>query len=888
MAGAHSYAAARAASKKRKLAAMANKSAEPAPIASTSKASAKAAAAPKVRTTKEVKPGSLSWKSIVLPSEFGFDEDGGLLELDEVEGVDVVYGDGMITFRVNEEDEASKAANDRPTKKQKKAELPPPPPVDDLSSFPEEDLAALQEDGWIVEAPEDVPEPVEEVVEEVVDEVEEAPAKTEEVEVPKKAKAKKEKGKGKEKEQPAPVVIPDDNFDVNVALPAWSHLSLPTPIFRSLAELKFDKPTEIQERALSVEIGAAPYVPKDEPEAAADEDDEEEEWGGIQDDVDDEGAEESTTTVAEPFKSVFPEEHLGPKPNVTDRDIVGVAQTGSGKTLAYGLPILSYLLSQPDAPAPSTSTSDTPSTRLAALILAPTRELALQVRAAISEVAIRTNQLLPEELQDPNKNAPRKRVRGKYVSVVALTGGMSVEKQKRQLSRGADILVATPGRLWDLIGENDELARAIKGIKFLVIDEADRMIENGHFAELENIVRLTRRKNDTDENTYVDDFTTATSKHSHVDTLPARPDMRTFVFSATMSKDLQRNLKRNRRVKPGQPEDGMSSLDDLLLKLDFRDEDPEIIDLSPEGGLSETLKECKIECMMPEKDAYLYHFLLRYPGRTIVFLSSIDGIRRLHPLLVLLGLNAISLHSGMQQRARLKALDKFKTADNAVLLATDVAARGLDIPAVSHVVHYQLPRSADVYVHRSGRTARAGQEGLALQLCAPDEKHTQRLIMASIGKDVDLPVLPVDFTVLDKLKERIELAKKIESSQHKATKEAHEDNWLKQAAEALEVDLDSDMDVSDGENSGGHRKSRKKAKGKAGEVKELKAKLQAMLDKPIVMRGVSAKYITTRGRVDFVNQLVDGTNHSGIMGVEQSTALADLPKPKQKGGKAKK
>lgn len=198
-----------------------------------------------------------------------------------------------------------------------------------------------------------------------------------------------------------------------------------------------------------------------------------------------------------------------------------------------------------------------------------------------------------------------------------------------------------------------------------------------------------------------------------------------------------------------------SSADDLLLKLDFRDPEPEIIDLSPEGGLVDTLKECKVECMLPEKvrtpslrflaplltldlaqDVHLYHFLLRYPGRTIVFLSSIDGIRRLHPLLVLLGLNIVQLHSGMQQRARLKSLDRFKSSDNAILLATDVAARGLDIPSVSHVVHYQLPRSADVYVHRSGRTARAGKEGLALQLVAPEEKQMQRLLMASLGKGV--------------------------------------------------------------------------------------------------------------------------------------------------------
>ena len=149
------------------------------------------------------------------------------------------------------------------------------------------------------------------------------------------------------------------------------------------------------------------------------------------------------------------------------------------------------------------------------------------------------------------------------------------------------------------------------------------------------------------------------------------------------------------------------------------------------------------------------------------------------------------------------------------MLATDVAARGLDIPSVSHVVHFNLPRTADVYVHRSGRTARAGQEGLALQLVSPEDKQAQRLLMVSLGKgtspswlysqtsnpltsllglDDDLVELPVDYSVLDELKKRIELAKQVESSQHKATKEAHEDNWLRQAAEAMEIDVDSDFE----------------------------------------------------------------------------------------------
>lgn len=161
-------------------------------------------------------------------------------------------------------------------------------------------------------------------------------------------------------------------------------------------------------------------------------------------------------------------------------------------------------------------------------------------------------------------------------------------------------------------------------------------------------------------------------------------------------------------------------------------------------------------------------------------------------------------------------MHRFKSSSDAVLLATDVAARGLDIPAVSHVVHYQLPRAADTYVHRSGRTARAGTEGLALQIVAPEEKKVQRMLMASLGKsashtsvtkcahgsladscppaDTELPALPIDFSILDQLKKRIDLAKEIDVAHHRATKAAHDDKWLRDAAEAMEIDLDDEGD----------------------------------------------------------------------------------------------
>lgn len=222
---------------------------------------------------------------------------------------------------------------------------------------------------------------------------------------------------------------PDDQTQT---LEHWSKFDLPAPIHRALASLGFSKPTEVQQKVLLVDSNARET--------------DDSEWAGV--DVD---------------------------ARTRKRDVVGVAQTGSGKTLAYGLPILSAIYSARQTPQQTDS-------KLAALVLAPTRELALQVRKALADVA----------WQASNQGADK----DKLVNVVGLTGGMSVEKQRRQLSRsgGPDIVVATPGRLWELISDDDDLARSIKQMRFLVIDEADRMIEAGHFRELDQILSLTRRK----------------------------------------------------------------------------------------------------------------------------------------------------------------------------------------------------------------------------------------------------------------------------------------------------------------------------------------------------------------------------------------------------------
>lgn len=551
------------------------------------------------------------------------------------------------------------------------------------------------------------------------------------------------------------------------------------------------------------------------------------------------------------------------------RDIVGVAETGSGKTLAYGLPILHRILSHPRLPRTKRT--------LQALILAPTRELALQVSDHLNAFArvIDTKAEQDVDLAEA-KEKQQKKITPPLVSIAAIVGGMSAQKQRRILDRGVDVLVATPGRLWDILEEDEGLARQISQLKFLVLDEADRMVEAGHFAEMDNILRLTIRKSQEDEIEPPEAPGDSLDAHKDAESTEAIPvdALQTFVFSATLSKDLQKNLKRSYRQKGYKKlSKPASTLDDLLLRLDFRDSDPTIIDISPEGGVVSTLKESKIECLSTDKDAYLYYFLLRYPGRSLVFLSSIDGIRRLSPLMELLNLKAFPLHSQMEQRQRLKNLDRFKATTNAVLLATDIAARGLDIPAVDHVVHYQIPRSADVFVHRNGRTARAMQKGFSLLMCAPDERRVVRALLASLGrKDTDIPEISVELTLLDKLKNRILLARQIDSQQHKIKKQHHERNWLKETAEAMEIELDSDIlsESADESNPSKHRKKKADAK-----IAVLKAKLRELMSQPLLSRGVSTRYITSGSR-PIADDIISGDVHETMLGLKKSEAGDDL------------
>ncbi|WVW82057.1 hypothetical protein I302_104062 [Kwoniella bestiolae CBS 10118] len=556
---------------------------------------------------------------------------------------------------------------------------------------------------------------------------------------------------------------------------------------------------------------------------------------------------------------------------ISGRDVVGVAETGSGKTLAYSLPILSHLLR---TPLPSSKKRN-----LSGLILCPTRELALQVVDHLNALLKHTLNTAVED-EDEGTSKPKGPPR---ISIGSVVGGLSAHKQKRILDRGCDILVATPGRLWDLIKADDDLASGIRTLRFLVIDEADRMIENGHFAELENIVRLTQRTGAATQGPDDDDPVFA-QMSTLLEDAEARDDMQTFVFSATLSKDLQQNLKRRQKFGGKGKGKRSSTLEDLVDKLDFRDAKPEVIDLSPEGGVVSTLRESMIECVVSDKDLYLYYFLLRYPGRSLVFVGSIDGIRRLIPLFTLLQLPIFPLHSQLQQKQRLKNLDRFKSTKNGILIATDVAARGLDIPQVDHVIHFNLPRTADAYIHRSGRTARAKNEGFALQLCSPEDKGVQRALMKSLGRTHELPELPIESGFLPSLRERIRVAREIEKAEHSKSKATHDKNWLLETAELMDLDIDPDL-LSDDEDNDPDLPYTKKQKSKKGvkrvDVRSLKEELRVLLSEKLLARGISARYPTSGSKI-IVDDLLRETGHATLLGAGTQKAYDEVEKVKGK------
>jgi len=527
-------------------------------------------------------------------------------------------------------------------------------------------------------------------------------------------------------------------------------------------------------------------------------------------------------------------------------DVIGKASTGSGKTLAFGIPILEHYLSLTTVTQLYKKPKD-PKRRSppVAMILSPTRELAHQLSTHLYDLC-----------SIPSATSPR---------IATLTGGLSMQKQQRLLAN-ADIIIGTPGRLWEVISEGQGCLKWLRQLKFLVVDEADRLLSEGHFKEVEEILNsLDREDEDIDGSDELSQRRSA-----------KKVQRQTLVFSATFQKELQQKLSGKGKPSGGDLMGKQESMEYLLKKLNFREEKPKFIDVNPISQMASRLKEGIVECAGLEKDLYLYALLLHHPNtRTLIFTNSISSVRRLTPFLQNLNIPAHALHSQMPQKARLRAIERFssKAQPGSILIATDVAARGLDIPSVQLIVHYHLPRAADMYVHRSGRTARANKSGSSILLCAPEEVVGVRRLIAKVhargsgteqGKDSKhfLQTIDLDRRIVARLKPRATLSKKIADASLAKEKRGHEDNWLRTAAEELGVDYDSDeFAAEEGSTKGrgnGRRKTEKEAQALTkGELGALKGELKSLLSQRVNV-GVSESYLSAGG-MDVDELLREGT-----------------------------
>lgn len=337
------------------------------------------------------------------------------------------------------------------------------------------------------------------------------------------------------------------------------------------------------------------------------------------------------------------------------KDLLGIAQTGTGKTAAFALPLMQRLDDQHSPPR---------ARRPRALILAPTRELALQIHETLEALG-----------------------RGTSLRHAFIIGGVGQNPQIKSLQRGVDVLVATPGRLLDLASQRHV---DLSEISVLVLDEADRLLDMGFIRDVRRIVGLT-------------------------------PNTRqSLLFSATMPKEVAMLAR------------------EILV-------DPIRIDVSPKQVTVEEVEQRVVMVDNGDKQRMLEHLLRDAEvSRAIVFTRTKHGANKVARKLERAGIGAEAIHGNKSQNARQRALRNFKNGDAWVLVATDIAARGIDIDAVSHVFNYELPHEPESYVHRIGRTARAGATGAAWSLVDPSERSRLRAVeklikLSPTVTTVDLP-----------------------------------------------------------------------------------------------------------------------------------------------------
>jgi ATP-dependent RNA helicase RhlE len=336
------------------------------------------------------------------------------------------------------------------------------------------------------------------------------------------------------------------------------------------------------------------------------------------------------------------------------KDLLGCAQTGTGKTAAFAIPMLQLLCE--DAAGVKENTGVRGLRPIKALILTPTRELAIQIEESFAAY-------------------------GRYTGMKQLVifGGVPQHSQVQALQRGIDILVATPGRLLDLV---DQRHVNLRDIQYFVLDEADRMLDMGFVHDVKKIIaRLPQKK-------------------------------QTLFFSATMPPEIQK-LANTILVNP--------------LK----------VEVTPASSTAETVQQAMYFVEKQDKRSLLLHVLKTHDIPTaLVFTRTKHGADKVAQGLVRAGIRAEAIHGNKSQNARQRALLNFKSRQTRILVATDIAARGIDIDELTHVINYELPNVPETYVHRIGRTGRAGASGIAMSFCDAEEKEFLRDIEKLIGRPV--------------------------------------------------------------------------------------------------------------------------------------------------------
>ncbi|GAB2588931.1 DEAD/DEAH box helicase [Spirosoma areae] len=342
------------------------------------------------------------------------------------------------------------------------------------------------------------------------------------------------------------------------------------------------------------------------------------------------------------------------------RDLLGCAQTGTGKTAAFAIPILQLL-------ADERSKNPSGPRRIKTLVLTPTRELAIQIAESFGAYG---------------RHLPLRHT--------VIFGGVSQHSQVNALKAGVDVLIATPGRLLDLMNQRFV---SLHDVQFFVLDEADRMLDMGFIHDVKKVIAK----------------------------LPER--RQTLFFSATMPPDV-------------------AKLADTILH------NPAKVEVTPVSSTADTIQQAMYFVGRDDKRKLLVHILNDTKIKSaLVFARTKHGADKVVKDLLKAGIGAEAIHGNKSQNARQRALSNFKTRETRVLVATDIAARGIDVDELSHVINYELPNIPETYVHRIGRTGRAGHDGIALSFCDAEETDFLRDIHKLIGKRV--PVIEDHPYVLD-------------------------------------------------------------------------------------------------------------------------------------------